>query len=150
MRQDGLKFHLQASVLIGKMRREGERLGCDPRQLGIAILFTVFHNDMVDNILDGDDPKAIAPRYAMKAPRNEPGSRQREMLAWVIRKGKATGSFTCSFRAAAAELKWHIGDVSTVARSLHRRGDIVLSRAKHQSPSVWTLAQHLLNEEAAA
>lgn len=136
-------LRIQAPHLISAARAKANDLDCDPRQLCLAVILKAFEGDIVDAVLDGDDPKVIAPRYGTKAPRGERGPRQQRVLAWAIRKAGDSGTFTCSFRQAAKSLGLPVGDMNGVARSLVRRGDLIITRASHHSPSVWTIPPHL-------
>lgn len=138
-----LALRLQGAGLIAMIRKEAEARGRDPRQLCIAVIFKAFEAGIVDAVLDGDDPKEIAPRYGSKAPRGELGPRQRTVLAWAMNRAGDAGNFTCSFREAARELNLHIADISGVTRSLMRRGDLIVQRHGKNSPSIWTIPPHL-------
>lgn len=142
-------LRIQGPHLLSAARAKADDLSCDPRQLCLAILLKTFDGKIVDAVLDGEDPKAIAPRYGTKAPRGERGPRQQRVLAWAIRNAGASGTFTCSFARAAKDLGLHIGDMNGVARSLVRRGDLIITRASSNSPSVWTIPPHLMGGPSA-
>lgn len=144
-----MMLRIQAPNLICAVRAKAKDLDCDPRQLCLAVILKAFEGKIVDAVLDGDDPKVIAPRYGTKAPRGERGPRQQRVLAWAVRNAGASGTFTCSFRQAAKELGLHFGDMNGIARSLVRRGDLIITRAAHHAPSVWTIPPHLMGGPSA-
>lgn len=139
-----MMLRIQAPHLIAAVCARAKELDCDPRQLCLAIILKTFEGAIVDAVLDGEDPKVIAPRYGMKAPRGERGPRQQKVLNWAIRTAGPSGTFVCSFKQAARSLGLHIGDMNGAARSLVRRGDLIITRASHHSPSVWTIPPHLM------
>lgn len=140
---DTLAFRLQGNRLISMIRKEAEARGRDPRQLCIAVIFKAFEGGIVDAVLDGDDPKEIAPRYGSKAPRGELGPQQKVVLAWAMNRAGKHGRFSCSFRDAGRELNLHIASISGVTRSLMRRGDLIVERHGQNRPSVWIIPSHL-------
>lgn len=142
-------IRIQAPGLIERADRAAAALCCDPRQLCLALLIKTFEGDLVAAILDEESPTAIAPRYGRKLPRDQRGPRQQAVFDWAVRKAGTAGSFVCSFKAAGRELGLPCGDVSGVVRSLIRRGDLIVVRAAHRSPSVWTIPQHLIGEGGA-
>jgi hypothetical protein len=143
-----IPVRIQAPKLIRLAEARAAAIGCEPRRLCNAILIKVFEEDLVAAVLDGDDPNDIAPRFGAKAPRGMRGPRQQRVLDWAIRRAGPSGTFTCSFKAAAKETGLHIGQIGGVVRGLTRRGEITVARAGHRSPSVWTIPQHLIGGAA--
>lgn len=147
VKQRAIVVRVQRDDLLITAHEAAAALRCHPRQLCIALLMKTFEGNLVDAVLDGDDPNAIAPRAGAKAPRDERGPRQKHFLNWVIRRAGPSGTFACSFKEASHETGLHQGQVSGMVRSLIRRGDVSVARAGHKSPSVWTLPPHLIGAD---
>ena len=138
--KDVLNIRLQSKELIRAMEASADRLECDPRQLAVALLMVTFRADLVDGILDGDDPKGYAPHYAMQSPRGQLGPRQAAFMVWFRRRLAGRDEVEFSYKVAAKELGWDEGSVGTVARSLISRGDLLMVKAGARShPSRWSL-----------
>lgn len=136
-----LNIRLQGKSQISRMENAAARLGCDPRQLAVAVLAIVFKDDMVDNILDGDDPKEFAPHYAQPKPRGVRGFRQTQFLQWMKAKLDGADTIEFSYRSAAKELGWSVPDTGRVARALMSRGEIIMTKlGRRNHPSSWALA----------
>ncbi|NTI92259.1 hypothetical protein G6L78_01305 [Agrobacterium rhizogenes] len=145
-----LNIRLQNKGLISRMQQEADRLGCDPRQLAVAVLMITFKDGMVDGILDGDDPRAFAPHYAQAKPRLLRGVRQTQFLEWLRDKLGGADSVAFSYVAAAKELGWSVPDTGRVARTLRARGEIIMTRSgKRNHPSSWALVPVRTMEDAA-
>lgn len=137
---DVMSIRLQGRVLIRAMEAAAERLECDPRQLAVALLVIVFRFDLVDGILDGDDPKGYAPHYAMTSPRGQLGERQALFMAWFRKRISGQEKTEFSYKTAADELGWDEGSLGSVIRSLMARGDLVqVKPGARQHPGVWSL-----------
>ncbi|WP_065091617.1 hypothetical protein [Rhizobium leucaenae] len=136
-----INLRLQSKALIQRVEGEAQRLSCDPRQLAVAILSVVFKDEMVDGVLDGDDPKRFAPHYAQSKPCGVRGARQTKFLEWLTAKLAGAETISFSYKTAAAELGWSVPDTGRVARTLMSRGEIVMTRSgKRNHPSSWALA----------
>jgi len=134
-----LVLTLKKDDLLTRIARESARLNCTPKQLCIAVLTTVLTSDLVDGVLDGDDPRSFV---RSRAPN---GRRQAQLLEWLTSEiAKAgTGSVLFSYSHIAQALDWDISHVGHVAKMLHDQGFIVRSRGSesYQEPTTWSLVE---------
>jgi hypothetical protein len=136
-----LSFRLRGVDLLPVIHAEARRLGCDSRQLCVALLVSTFRGKLVDGVLDGDDPRAFARHYDMDRPPSDRTINQETMFTWLSPRIKATasGMFAASYLDVAIALDWHSSLVHRVARQLERRGDILMTQGSVRNKTRWYL-----------
>ena len=145
-----LNIRLQGRKMIEVLEAEASRLGCDSRQLIVALLAITTRDSMVDSILDGDDPALYAPHYAISKPKVNGGVRQLELLEWLMRRADGDGKVSASLKQIATDLDVRVAVIHATGRSLERKGRLKRIRPEGRTnvPTTWQILPHKMEDAA--
>lgn len=142
---DNLSVHV--AVVAPGLADYAERYRCSTRDLCTALLVTVFSSDLVDGILDGDQPEYVvseAAHHQMKVDARGAARRLvgkgRTVFNWLCAQAGPDDEASLRHSDLAAALQMDLSTVHYVLMKLRRRGLIEqVSRGVRATPSRYRL-----------
>ncbi len=116
-------------VVVPGLAKHVKRFGCSRSDLCTAILLTVFQSELVDSILDGDEPRGIA-SAAERLSVGEAGPRLRLPLRgryqtvfdWLCQQGQVGSVVTVAHADMAKALDMPLATANSALQTLTRHG----------------------------
>lgn len=132
-----IQFAIESDVIAGRLISEASRLNCDPHQLGVALVSVVLDAMLVDNVLDGDDPR----RFARSRSRTPLEDRIDAVMLFVSDAihAEADGRVPLGVRDIARGLGTKHGPIIRALKLLVDSGRLIAERNGHRQKTVYSL-----------
>jgi hypothetical protein len=136
-----ISFAIESDVIAGRLISEASRLKCDPRQLGVALVTVVLDAMLVDNVLDGDDPKRFARHYGQVRARTPLEDRIDEVFMFVASAihDRHDGQVALGVRDIARGIGTKSGVVARAMKHLVTSGRVIATRSGHREKTIYSL-----------